>query len=318
MLFYRWSTLRRIFKYSAPLLSLYEKHMVKKWAAKGEKHQPIFIIGAPRTGSTILYQLLTNHLDALYISNLVNICRENTFLGFQLHKMLFGNKPHNCFTSRFGRTEDGGLIAPHEGLFWYKWLPTDKHYVLPEEISPKNKQEIRDYFYAIMNYHDKPLLIKNMTFSLRLKLVAELFPNARIIYLKRNPLFTAQSLIHVRKGYHGDISIWWSLMPPNYDTLIKQSIPEQVVKQVFYVEKIIESDIELFYKQNIIRLQYEKLDIKNNLEYISKHFVLNFNNKLPVLQNIKISESVSLPQEMFKAIENEVQKLDWEDYTGQA
>ena len=80
--FYKWSTLRRVLKYSRPIISIFESLKIKKYATKEPEYQPVFIIGSPRSGSTILYQLITNYLDVLYVDNLINLSRGNLFFGF--------------------------------------------------------------------------------------------------------------------------------------------------------------------------------------------------------------------------------------------
>jgi len=286
--------------------------MVKKWAAKGEKHQPIFIIGAPRTGSTILYQILTNHLDVLYISNLVNLCRENTFLGFRLHKTFFGNKPHNCFTSRFGQTEDGGLIAPHEGLFWYKWLPTDKHYVVPEEISPKDKQEMRDYFYAIMNFYDRPLLVKNLSFSLRLELLHDLFPAAKFINIRRNPLDTSLSLLKARDKNKIDDQKMWSILPPGFQEKSFNNKYELIVYQIHKILQEIENRKSLFPADHWIDVNYENLqDVSEILNEIAGMFDINESYISVNKNNLYFKKSNTCQQKEKDYLTNEIYKYSW-------
>ena len=62
-----------LIKAIGPFLSLFSKIFLAKNYNKNIKLSddlaPIFIIGAPRTGSTILYQGLTNQADVLYIDN---------------------------------------------------------------------------------------------------------------------------------------------------------------------------------------------------------------------------------------------------------
>ena len=65
----------------SPIIALWEKPKAAEYANKPLMHQPVFIIGAPRTGSTILYQGLTNYIDVLYIDNLTSRLYKNFFFG---------------------------------------------------------------------------------------------------------------------------------------------------------------------------------------------------------------------------------------------
>jgi hypothetical protein len=69
----------RILSLFTPIIVKWQKPYLDKYGNQPLKHQPVFIIGAPRTGSTILYQTLTNLYDVLYIDNLVCRFSKNLF-----------------------------------------------------------------------------------------------------------------------------------------------------------------------------------------------------------------------------------------------
>ena len=104
-----------------PMIEGSEKRAIAKYTNQSQPMQPIFLIGAPRTGSTLVYQGITNSLDVKYIDNLMDILHRNLFYGAKVSNFLFDSKPHNCFKSRFGNTFKYGLHAPSEsGRFWYQ------------------------------------------------------------------------------------------------------------------------------------------------------------------------------------------------------
>ena len=49
-----------------------EKYLINKHIQEEIKYPPVFIIGAPRTGSTILYEYITNYLDIAYINSILS------------------------------------------------------------------------------------------------------------------------------------------------------------------------------------------------------------------------------------------------------
>ena len=183
-----------------PIIKAWEGKYMKKYANQALKHQPVFIIGAPRTGSTILYQTLTNQLDVLYVDNLTCRFEKNFFFGFCLSDKLFKQKAHNCFKSNHGDTTKCGLHAPSEcGGFWYRWLPLDRHFIDYDDITDDMVSEIRDEITTIINYFDKPLVFKNLNAGQRLRLLSKCFPDAKFIFMKREFIFTAQSIIKAKK-----------------------------------------------------------------------------------------------------------------------
>ena len=125
-------------KYSSWLLKPVEYPLIQYYSKKEKKYFSVFIVGEPRTGSTIFYQIITNYFNVAYPDNLVNFYRRNAFIGFALSKFIFNGRAHNCYSSNFGNTDNCGLHAPNEfGQFWYRWLPRDRHFVTSETISKK-------------------------------------------------------------------------------------------------------------------------------------------------------------------------------------
>jgi len=309
--------LRRLFKYTSPLISIFEKSKVNKYSNKVSEKQAIFILGAPRTGSTILYQLLTQYFDLQYFDNLNHLANENVYFGSWLSSKIFKGKPHNCFKSKHGRTIDGGLHAPTEGgQIWQRWLPSYDNYLDVETVSDKQIILIRKNIYSLINRYNKPLIIKNNYNSLRLKLIKKFSPNAKFIFIKRDPLYTAQSIIIARENIYNDRSMWWSIKPSNYMEIGQLSYVEQVVKQIYYIEKQIHIELKMFDLNNILVINYN--DLNNQKEFLdtTKKFLKNVKVRENIdLQEIRISKKNKLEEEIIKDLKKEIQKYDWENYS---
>ncbi len=243
-----------------PLLDPLEEPYLLRWGSQPLKHQPIFIIGAPRTGSTILYQLLTNQYDVLYIDNLVHMFFRNFFFGFWLSDKIFRQRPHDCFRATLGDTQREGLRAPSEcGDFWYRWLPRDRHYVESSDYDESDILEIQRNITAVSNYFDKSLLIKNNMMGLRLGLLKRAFPKARYIYIKRDALSVSLSLLKARQRFYGSTTSWWSMRPPNYRELTSLTPEEQVVHQVHSIDRTIARELnELIGQESYLQIDYER------------------------------------------------------------
>lgn len=300
----------------SPLIKKWESKHVKKYAIQHLKHEPVFIIGAPRTGSTILYQTLTNQLDVLYIDNLVCKFYKNFFFGFWLSDKLFKQKAHNCFKSNHGDTSACGLHAPSEcGGYWYRWLPSDRHFIDYDNITDDMVEQIRDEIAAVINYYDKPLVFKNLNAGQRLRLLQKCFPSAKFIFVKREPLFTAQSILKAKRKIDIADNEFWSVMPKNTNELKSLGAYEQIVKQIYNIEKQIIEDSKFFDKSNFLVVNYQELgeEFENTLircqNFIGLKQKLTYNKA-----NIKLTENISLSNEEIEKIKDEIKKLDWENY----
>lgn len=253
------------------LLPLFRIATAKK---KVQKVQPIFIIGAPRTGSTALYQALTNVFDVAYIDNLAAALYKNLPMGIWFSRLMYGNRPHNNFKADFGSTQDYGWHAPSEcGQFWYRWLPVESHFVDSGDISASFIKELRSEIEKAQTIVGVPLLFKNLNAGQRLRIISEAFPQARIIYLKRDPRFTAASILQARKKKNIPTDQWWSIKPKNFRELLELDEAEMAVAQVYYLERQIEEDLSLFSPDNVHIVHYNDLS-ERKLNCIGQWFGL--------------------------------------------
>jgi len=299
------------------IIKKWENIYIKKYANQPLKYQPVFIIGAPRTGSTILYQTLTNQLDVLYVDNLICKFHKNLFFGFWLSDKLFKQRAHNCFKSNHGNTATCGLHAPSEcGSFWYRWLRKDRHFIDYDDFTDKTVQEIREEITAVINYFDKPLVFKNLNAGQRFRLLQKCFPDAKFIFAKRDPLFTAQSILKAKRKVGIADDDFWSIMPRNVKELEKLNSYEQIVRQVYFLEKQIVEDSKLFEKNNFLNVDYKKIgeSFEDTLLECQKFISVNEKEEFEQAE-IKLTEKISLQENEIKAFKEQIEKLDWERYS---
>lgn len=311
-MFYKWSTIRRFLKYSSPIINMFEKGIIKQYAKISPVNHPAFIIGPPRSGSTILYQTLSNQLDLLYIDNLTNLSRQNLYFGFWLSNLIYNSKPHQSFSSNFGKTEK--LHDPSEsGQFWRQWIIHGEDYISKGEIQVKDLEQMHNMLYAVINKYQKDLLIKNLYFSQRLNLIKEIAPESKIIIIRRDTFFNAQSLLLAkRKNNYGNTM--WSTRPRNFRDLEKMDDPEQVVKQIYYIEDQISKDIGMFPKNQILEVHYEHFinhpedTIESVRTFIGPEVKYREGAMLP---NLKPSEKVKVDLKEAELLNKYIKGLSW-------
>lgn len=249
------SALLRIFQ---PILWQWEKRVFRLSA--GQPSQPIFIIGAPRTGSTILYQALTNAYQFAYVDNTACTWHRNLRFGLWLSQKKWGKTPHKNFKANHGSTSKFGGHAPSEcGQFWYRWLPRDRHFIDHDEVTDQMIQEIREEVLGAAGYLQRPLLFKNLNAGQRLRLLKKAFPDAKIIFVRRDPRFVTRSILRARKKVGTPANQWWSIMPPNVHDLLQLPESEMCAAQLYYLERQIEEDLTLFPDDNIRAVHYQEL-----------------------------------------------------------
>lgn len=67
-------------------------------------YPPIFILGLPRTGSTLLYQLCARRFQTCYLSNFMMKDPQKWFELASLSYYFFGCHPPNCYSSDYGES----------------------------------------------------------------------------------------------------------------------------------------------------------------------------------------------------------------------
>jgi hypothetical protein len=306
--------LRRIFKYFAFVFKVFENKGIKKYGRKIPQNQPVFILGVPRSGTTVLYQLLTSYFDVSYVNNLVNLSRPNVFIGFRLANFLYKNKPHNSFHSKFGNTENEGLNAPSEaGQIWYRWLPKGDIILDEKSLAEKEKNDLRLTIIAILNRFNKPLVIKNLYFSLRIRLLSSLFPEAKYIVVQREPYFIAQSILIGRRKNNIKENEWWSVVPPIAKKVHYDNEYEMIAAQVYYLNKLIDDDLKCIRENHKTFVNYESFSNTNQfLNEISAFLSVDTRKELKFSEmNLKTSNSVQVSKEDEELLKRALEKYNF-------
>jgi hypothetical protein len=269
------------------------------------EYAPVFIIGAPRSGSTLFYQTLVNRFEFGYLTNLHCKC-----FGFPyLLQVVIGNwRPKGfqaSYASVHGKTD--GLWEPSEcGSFWYRWFARKPQYVPMGKADPEKLRRMKYVVAGLTNAFRMPLLFKNMLCALRLRPLAAAFPDAVFLVIRRDPLMVAQSLLETRQRVHGDMHIWWSMEPPNIDEIRLLEPELQVTEQIRGIYDLIDRDAREIGGGRFLTIQYEDFcaDVHGVTDHIQDFLVehgikINLRGEVPAQFNIS-SEARLDPQMMHR------------------
>jgi len=242
-------------------------------------HPVIFFLGAPRTGSTLAMQVLTDAFDVGYLSNAH--CR---YFGapswVERHVRPLANKRPSDFVSQHGNTRHA--YDPAEcGEWWYRFFRREPAYVTCGDVSVRKLRQFRQAVLALGQACDRPLVFKNLFAGLRLEPLVAALPEALFIVVERDLVATAQSILKTRKDKFGDYRTWWSLRPPSLSDEASSDPVEQVVAQVRGINALIADDLErLGVRERAYTLCYEDFcaDVPATLEtlraFLAQHGAL--------------------------------------------
>lgn len=196
-----------------------------------DRARAVFIVGSPRSGTTLLYQLLVRRYRLAYFDNLTARLHRAPAVAMLVEDRVLGDVHPASYRSRAGKTP--GRFGPHEcGAFWYRWFPSGDHvHVPPGATPPDHLRALRREVLAMEAVKDRPVVFKNTYNSMRIAPILEALPEARFLVCRRDLVDVAQSLLKCRVRDHGDKETWWSVPPPEIDELRQAPYWEQVVGQ---------------------------------------------------------------------------------------
>ena len=189
--------------------------------------KPLFILGNLRSGSTFLHRLLSRDSETftslttwdIYLTPSVTqkkitqlVSRfDKKYLKGILHKWLYAFDKATLGKIKihpisFFRPEEDENIHLHiwDGYFvmflfpFMDEFPNYQHF--DEALAPEHKKRIMTFYRSMLQRHmyatgKKYFVAKNPAFSPKIETLAEFFPDARILYLARNPLDMLPSTI---------------------------------------------------------------------------------------------------------------------------
>lgn len=239
--------------------SLKELESEQLMLRKSDRSYPtILVVSAPRTGSTLLTQVLASRLNVGYISNLMARFYNTPMVGARLQNLILANKVHELrsYKSKHGVTPD--IYEPHEfGYFWSRHLSFGKPFHQPESISDLNKIDFKNLdleLQGITSSFQKPTVMKCPLGVFFVKQLLE-YTNSYVIYLTREFDDLQRSILRVRKDRLGSETEWWSIRPSGFEEVLTQSPKEQVAWQINQIESAVEEGI-IGHESRVIKCDY--------------------------------------------------------------
>jgi len=216
---------------------------------------PIFIVGPPRSGTTLLYQLMVTAFNVSYLPNIANTFYLCPVLATKVTKVLC--PPYrSTWQSSFG--VEKGLMAPSEGgNVWNRWFPhvAREGYEYTMQLDPRDKVELVNMVNGIEKIFDAPFLNKNVKMSVRIPALLGIYHNACFVIIERDFDEVVTSNIMMRQVFG---RTWMSVAPLEYNEIKGLPQEEQVTLQIKYVIDNMETDIAR-YEPLYTRVAYSEL-----------------------------------------------------------
>jgi len=223
-------------------LTLAEQAYARLMARRRPMAAPVFIVGHWRSGTTHLYNTLSRSPRFGFVSPVATgLPWDFLFLGRLLRPWLERALPENRFVDRIpvnpdSPQEDEIALASMQELSFYHGIYFPSH--LQENFRKGlffegcSEQQVRRWRRRFRLYMEKlaiaqpgtRLLIKNPVYTARVRMLQEIWPDARFIHIYRNPYVVFQST----RNFYRALLREFALQPYNPDDaeqLILESYP---------------------------------------------------------------------------------------------
>jgi len=270
--------------------------------------KPILLVcGPPRSGTTLVVQYLINSYKVNYINNLSSLFpRSSIYVNQFLAKWV---KPRaGEYSAFYGKSV--GLAGNNDGLFlWDRWLGYERDKV-PEKLMPNATKDMANYFGAINQNSDLPIVNKANRIISSANLIQPILPTARFIFLWRNPVMLAQSLLVARKQLTGDLHTPYGL---HSDTISSEDPIEDVCSQVEFLHSLMERQLHQLKKDAVLVVNYSDFCRSPNslLDQIQGKWNLSIETRFEHSSDFTFSEhnAVKIPNAQFVRMQKRLSTL---------
>jgi len=181
----------------------------------GNDKEIAFVVGAGRSGSTLLYKLLCLHVDVAFINN-YDIRLPLALSGWVTRR--FNTGPDRKRDAWFSDAGNAYFISrplqkrffptPVEGESVYARSGIPLHPEAGYQPDAQTKSRIRNNFAAVCDRHDAKLFVSKRTANnRRIAALSDVFPGARFVHLIRDGRDVAHSLSKVE--WWAEHTVWW-------------------------------------------------------------------------------------------------------------
>jgi hypothetical protein len=152
--------------------------------------KPILIIGAPGSGTTLLFQTLCSHRDLAYITH--NMLRA----GLLRHGRLVGDRRKALLILQNLIHRDPASNLPLGDALWVKYF-RDYNYLTENDYSEEMAAYFRKKVLQVQNLWSRPRFVdKTLVNCFRVKLLNLIFPDAKFIHIIRDGRAVAFSILN--------------------------------------------------------------------------------------------------------------------------
>ncbi|MEF8787811.1 MAG: sulfotransferase [Planctomycetota bacterium] len=206
-------------------------------AGETPPYPPIFVLGAPRSGTTALFLTFVNSYRVSYFPNLSDYVPRLPVSAAIAGWVLTHYRP--TFRQRFGVVDQP--LGPSDGWnIFHRWFDRDYE----ESIDLSEFRHLQRLVTTFEHLFRAPFCVRHNLSSIRVRHLLRLFPKAVFPAIFRDYREAAVSLAEAYRVHDVSADRWWSAGPPECDLLDFETPLEKAVYQVLGVEAIMRRDLQ--------------------------------------------------------------------------
>jgi hypothetical protein len=228
------------------------------------KHDPVFILGYYRSGTTYLITLFSKDPSKGYISN-IEAYLPTTFLGspritrWMISASLPEQRPmDNVIMTADEPTEDEYAIGVYEKYSIYNGFIFPRNFRLysrynsfnglPEDLERWKKRWSWFNKKMAIRYDGRQMVYKNPTATFRIRHLLGMYPNAKFVHIYRNPYHVFSSNVK----YHNEVFEIYALQ-----TWDEEEMQETILENYREMYEKFDRDRDLIPESNLVEVKYE-------------------------------------------------------------
>jgi hypothetical protein len=227
-------------------------------------HDPVFIIGYYRTGTTYLITLFSKDPNRGYVSN-IEAYLPTVFLGspritrWIISASLPEQRPmDNVLMSSDEPTEDEYAIGAYEKYSIYNGFIFPRNFKLysrynsfeglPEDLARWKKRWAWFNKKMAIQYDGRQMVYKNPTATFRIRHLLEMYPNAKFVHIYRNPYHVFSSNVK----FHNEVFEIYALQ-----TWDEKEMQETILENFREMYACFDRDRHLIPANHLVEVRYE-------------------------------------------------------------
>lgn len=212
---------------------------------------PLFVVGAPRSGTTAVYLHIVNQYRVAYLPNVANRFPGCPLIASRLAR--FVAPPFQpTYDNRYGIVE--GTLAPGDGWeIFHRWFPRYRHEV---GVNPAGRWELPLLIARFERWMEAPFVNKNNNHCTRIPELSEWCPDARFVHVRRDLVATAASLLEGRRAHAVEPDEPWGVRPPKLVNANFDSELELVVATILEARNLVTAAFQELSQDRRVEVEY--------------------------------------------------------------